>query len=60
MGFRNGNKIVDNYMVDIFEVALPVYISMGNTISIDGEKYVVFTNDDSSSNFNVIAFKYTE
>ena len=47
-------------MVDTFEVALPVYISMDNTISIDGEKYVVFANDDSSSNFNVIAFKYTE
>lgn len=60
MGIRSGNKIVDNYMIDTFEVALPVYISMGNKISIDGEKYVVFANDDSSSNFNVIAFKYTE
>lgn len=57
---KSNYKLYDPPMIDTVNAALPVYLEIRNTCTIDGEKYVVFDNGTENSYCEAILFKYTE
>lgn len=57
---KSNYKLYNPPMIDAFDVALPVHLSIRNTCTIDGEKYVVFDTGTTNDYCDAILFKYTE